>query len=64
MDNNNLANSDTKSWGRVSITPSGFFGSDPKHIVEIVDFMTEEELTTLNDFIRNNKNLGYYRIPL
>jgi hypothetical protein len=40
----------------VSITPSGFFGSDAGNIIELENFMTEEELTTLNNFIRNNKN--------
>ena len=43
-----------KGWDRVSITPSGFFGSDSKHIVEIENFMSAEELKELNDFIRNN----------
>jgi len=41
---------------RVSITPSGFFGSSPENIVTLEDFMTDEELTALNDFIRSNEN--------
>lgn len=39
---------------RVSITPSGYFGDDPKNIVALENFMTEEELTKLNKFVRNN----------
>lgn len=39
---------------RVSITPSGFFGDSPKMIQAREGFMTEEELTKLNNFIRNN----------
>ena len=38
----------------MSITPSGFFGNDSKHIVELPDFMTEEEVELLNNFIRGN----------
>lgn len=41
---------------RVSITPSGYYGSSPDNIVALENFMTEEELTALNDFIRNNEN--------
>jgi hypothetical protein len=48
-----------KPWDRVSITPSGFFGSGSEHIIELENFMTEEELTTLNNFIRNNKDWDY-----
>lgn len=40
----------------MSITPSGFFGSDASNIIELENFMTQEELTTLNNFIRNNKD--------
>jgi hypothetical protein len=40
---------------RFSITPSGFFGDSPDMIQTREDFMTEHELTTLNEFIRNNK---------
>jgi hypothetical protein len=41
---------------RVSITPSGFFGSSPDMIQSRENFLTEEELTSLNNFIRSNKN--------
>lgn len=40
---------------RVSITPSGYFGSGPENIVTLENFMTEEELSALNNFIRNNQ---------
>lgn len=43
-------------WDRVSITPSGFFGSSATNIVELDNFMSVEEVTTLNDFIRTNQN--------
>lgn len=39
---------------RISITPSGFFGSDPSNIQTRENFMTEYELETLNNFIRGN----------
>lgn len=39
----------------VSITPSGFFGESVKNIVELENFITEEELKKLNNFIRNNE---------
>lgn len=39
---------------RKSITPSGFFGDSAENIVTIEDFMTEEELSLLNTFIRSN----------
>lgn len=39
---------------RMSITPSGFFGSDPKNIQTRENFMTPEELKILNEFIRSN----------
>ena len=38
----------------VSITPSGFFGSGPEMIGGIEPFLTETEIETLNNFIRNN----------
>lgn len=41
---------------RVSITPSGFFGSDSGNIQAREDFMTPEELKALNDFIRSNNS--------
>lgn len=37
-----------------SLTPSGFFGDSPENIVAIEDFMTDEELTVLNEFARKN----------
>jgi predicted 2-oxoglutarate/Fe(II)-dependent dioxygenase YbiX len=44
---------------RVSITPSGFFGDSPNNIVALEDFMTEEEVSRLNNFIRNNENWDF-----
>jgi predicted 2-oxoglutarate/Fe(II)-dependent dioxygenase YbiX len=44
---------------RVSITPSGFFGDSPDNIVTLENFMTEEELSKLNNFIRNNDSWDY-----
>jgi hypothetical protein len=38
----------------VSITPSGFFGNSPDNIVALENFMTDEELLYLNNFIRQN----------
>jgi hypothetical protein len=40
----------------VSITPSGFFGNSPEKIGTLENFLTQEELLALNDFIRNNEN--------
>lgn len=39
---------------RVSITPSGFFGSSADNIVELANFMTQEELDYLDKFARQN----------
>jgi hypothetical protein len=39
---------------RVSITPSGFFGASADNIVSLENFMTEEEITALDAFIRGN----------
>jgi len=39
----------------VSITPSGFFGDSSENIVELVDFIYDDELEKLNNFIRNNQ---------
>lgn len=50
--NNNITN--RHGHDRMSITPSGFFGSDPKNIQSRENFMTQEELKILNDFIRSN----------
>jgi predicted 2-oxoglutarate/Fe(II)-dependent dioxygenase YbiX len=44
---------------RVSITPSGFFGDSPNNIVALEDFMTEEEVSRLNNFIRNNESWDF-----
>jgi hypothetical protein len=41
---------------RVSITPSGFFGSSADNIVSLENFMTDEEVLFLNNFIRNNES--------
>jgi hypothetical protein len=38
-----------------SITPSGFFGSGKENIVELENFMTEDEMLVLNHFAKNNK---------
>jgi hypothetical protein len=40
----------------VSITPSGFFGDSPDNIVTLENFMTDYELSYLNNFIRNNES--------
>lgn len=37
-----------------SITPSGFFGNSIDNIVELQDFMTEEEKEYLENFAKNN----------
>lgn len=39
---------------RISITPSGFFGTDASNIQTRENFMTSYELETLNSFIRSN----------
>ena len=39
---------------RTSITPSGYFGSSKDMVVEIEDFITEEEQEYLLNIIRNN----------
>jgi hypothetical protein len=38
-----------------SVTPSGFFGDSPENIVSLDNFIREDELNILNNFIRNNK---------
>jgi len=57
MQNNEFENSNNQHAmnDRVSITPSGFFGNSPDNIVTLENFMTEEEITTLDTFIRNNE---------
>jgi hypothetical protein len=42
-----------------SITPSGFFGSSKNNIVELENFMTEEEKTTLYEFVKTNTDWDY-----
>lgn len=38
---------------RVSITPSGFFGSSENNIIELENFMTEEEINFLENAAKN-----------
>jgi hypothetical protein len=52
MQDTNYANNHPPE--RVSITPSGFFGSSADNIVELSDFMTSEELDFLDRFARKN----------
>lgn len=40
---------------RVSITPSGYFGSSKDNIVEVEDLLTEEECEYLLNYIKNNE---------
>jgi hypothetical protein len=54
MENENLVNVNNRNVDRVSITPSGFFGSSPENIISLEDFMTEDEIKVLNEFIRGN----------
>lgn len=54
MDKNKEQIKETKKT-RVSITPSGFFGSSPDNIVHLDNFMTAQELSYLNNFARNNE---------
>jgi hypothetical protein len=44
------------SKSRTSITPSGYFGNSKDMIQEIENFLTEEEIDYLNNFIRNNNS--------
>lgn len=39
---------------RTSITPSGYFGNSPEHIVEIENFLTDEECDYLLEFAKRN----------
>jgi hypothetical protein len=50
----NLENSD-----HVSNTPSGFFGNSENMIVELENFMTEEEHDILFDFAKNNTSWDF-----
>jgi hypothetical protein len=47
----NMSNFNAKS-----ITPSGFFGISDKNIVEVENFITEEEQKILLDFAKNNSS--------
>jgi hypothetical protein len=51
-----MTDSKTNSHARPyeSIVPSGFYGDSVDNIVAIEDFMSEEELTLLNNFARTN----------
>jgi hypothetical protein len=51
---NNTESSNNRGVNRVSITPSGFFGNSSDNIVALDNFMTDEELSYLNNFARNN----------
>ena len=48
-----ITNSKENLVQNTSITPSGFFGNSSENIVELTNFMTEEELEKLSDFARN-----------
>jgi len=50
----NIESSNNRGVNRVSITPSGFFGNSSDNIVALDNFMTDEELSYLNNFARNN----------
>ena len=41
-------------FARISITPSGYFGSSPDNVVELEDMVTPEEQEYLLNFARNN----------
>lgn len=47
----NIANFNAKS-----ITPSGFFGKSEKNIVEVENFLTEEEIKIMMKFSENNSS--------
>ena len=46
-------NSNDRPDKKVSITPSGFFGNSKDMIVELENFMTEEEVVFLENAARN-----------
>ena len=52
MNNENIITNGLKDKKPVSITPSGFFGNSADNIVELANFMTDEELSTLSSFAR------------
>lgn len=43
----------TEKVKKQSFVPSGFFGNSPDNIVEIENFMTDEELNTVQSFAKN-----------
>ena len=47
-----IANRNIHKNAPISITPSGFFGDDKSMIVELENFMTEEEINFLDDAAR------------
>jgi hypothetical protein len=55
MQNLNNEVSERARFQRKSITPSGHFGDSKDNIVELENFMTEEEQTYLLDFAKQNK---------
>ncbi|NDB85320.1 MAG: hypothetical protein EB127_21855, partial [Alphaproteobacteria bacterium] len=50
-----IANKDIQLHAPKSITPSGFFGSSSDNIIELENFLTEEERQKLINFALNNK---------
>jgi hypothetical protein len=48
-----ITNKDIHNNAPKSITPSGFFGNDKSMIVELENFMTEEEINFLDNAARN-----------
>lgn len=59
MEDRELMNANNRNVKRFSITPSGFFGSSAENIITLEDFMTEEEIKTLDLFIRSNSEWDY-----
>jgi hypothetical protein len=55
QDNEIIANRDIGLHAPKSITPSGFFGNSSDNIVELENFLTEDERARLIDFAMNNK---------
>lgn len=52
MNNTTMITNNANDKKPVSITPSGFFGNSPDNIVELPNFMTKEELSTVSSFAR------------
>lgn len=55
MDDMNVVNKDIHINVPKSITPSGFFGKSVDNIVELENFLTEDEVKRLQDFAKHNK---------